>query len=105
MKSALVISPTELEMVLEILGRHVPEREVVCFGSRAGGAAKPFSDLDLCVMGETPLAPGLLAALKDDFSESDLPYKVDVVDWADTSATFRKIITEGALLISPNKTG
>lgn len=50
-------------------------------------------------MGEAQLAPRLLAALKDDFSGSDLTFKVDVVDWADTSASFRKIIAGEAVVI------
>jgi len=35
-----------------------------------------------------------LAALKDAFAESSLPFRVDVVDWATTSAEFRAIIEE-----------
>ncbi len=37
-----------------------------------------------------PLA--VAAALVDDFSDSDLPWRVDVVDWATTSEAFRRII-------------
>ncbi|MGB4347710.1 MAG: hypothetical protein WBJ21_15095 [Burkholderiaceae bacterium] len=33
-----------------------------------------------------------LADLSEAFSESDLPWKVDIVDWANTSDAFRKII-------------
>lgn len=32
------------------------------------------------------------ANLREDFSDSDLPWKVDVVDWATTSASFRALI-------------
>ena len=64
------------------------------FGSRVQGNAKPFSDLDLAVMGETPLDFRQLAALKDAFAESNLPFRVDVVDWAATSEAFRGIIEE-----------
>ena len=35
----------------------------------------------------------------DDFSESDLPYKVDVVDWATTSAAFREIIERDRVVV------
>lgn len=34
----------------------------------------------------------LLAYMRDDFSESNLPYKVDVVDWHTLSDSFRKIV-------------
>ena len=90
--AAIDIRPDHREIVLEILRKHVPDHLVCVFGSRARGAAKRFSDLDLVVMGDEPLALSVWGGLKDDFSESDLPYKVDVVDWATTSESFRKII-------------
>jgi predicted nucleotidyltransferase len=85
----LAVSEAELEMVSAILLRHVPLREVWAFGSRVKGSAKRFSDLDLVVIGEQPLPLETLASLADDFSESDLHYKVDVIDWATTSPEFR----------------
>jgi predicted nucleotidyltransferase len=88
----LELSPGELEIVRGILGRHVPEREVWAFGSRVRGRAKPYSDLDLAVLGEQPLGLSLRAELAEEFSESDLPFKVDLVDWATTSERFRQII-------------
>ncbi|MEO5348812.1 MAG: nucleotidyltransferase domain-containing protein [Magnetococcus sp. YQC-3] len=86
------IRPDHLRIVQDILQKHLPDHEVWAFGSRVKGTAKRYSDLDLCVIADTPLAWNVLGSLKDDFSESDLPWKVDVVDWATTSASFRKII-------------
>lgn len=91
----LDLTPQHLSEVRRILLLHVPGRTVRVFGSRVQGNAKPFSDLDLVVMGDTPLDFRQLAALKDAFAESNLPFRVDVVDWASTSEAFRKII-EGA---------
>ena len=88
----LEIKNAELEIVRAILARHVPDREVRAFGSRVSGPAKKFSDLDLAVMGETPLSSAVLADLEEEFRESDLPFKVDVVDWATTKENFRRII-------------
>ena len=86
------IGPDDLTIVLAILEGHVPGREVRAFGSRVAGKAKAFSDLDLAVMGEVPISASVLADLHDAFRESDLPFKVDVVDWAATKDTFRSII-------------
>lgn len=91
----LDLTPEHLVEVRRILQLHLPGRAVRAFGSRVQGTAKPFSDLDLAVMGETPLDFRQLAALKDAFAESDLSFRVDVVDWAVTSEVFRGII-EGA---------
>lgn len=88
------ISPGDMETVMGILRVHAPGREVWVFGSRITGSAKPFSDLDLAVMGDKPLPSSALAEMKESFSESNLPFKVDVVEWADTSPQFRKIIED-----------
>ena len=86
------VKPCDLETVKEILLRHVPDRVVRAFGSRVTGKAKKFSDLDLVVMGENPLSLSVVSALAEDFTESDLPFKVDVVEWATTKKAFREIV-------------
>ena len=64
------------------------------FGSRAVGKAKPTSDLDLCIMGNRPLPPGVVERLRRAFSDSSIPYKIDVVEWAGLSDAFRAIIEQ-----------
>lgn len=99
------IKPEELEIVRKILGRHVPGREVRAFGSRVSGPLKKFSDLDLAVMDESALPSSVLAGLEEDFRESDLPSKVDVVDWAATSGSFRKIIEREYVAVQEGNEG
>lgn len=89
---ALDLQPRHLEMVRKILQERIPGKTVWAFGSRAKGTAKPYSDLDLTVITDEPLDLNVLGALKEDFSESDLPFRVDVVDWATTKPIFRAII-------------
>ena len=95
----LNILPSHWAMVRAILTTHVPSHEVWAFGSRVTGSAKEFSDLDLVVIGEKPLSIAVHANLVDDFSESDLPYKVDVIDWATTDAAFRQIIQRSSVVV------
>jgi len=87
------------EIVRGILQRHVPWHEVWAFGSRARWTAKPYSDLDLAVITDEPLPLAVSAALVDDFSESDLPWRVDVLDWATTSESFRKIVERDKVVL------
>jgi predicted nucleotidyltransferase len=101
----LELRPGELELVRGILQRHVPEREVWAFGSRVQGNAKPFSDLDLAVLGEQPLELSIQAELAEEFSESDLPFKVDIVDWATTSERFRQIIRKEYVVLQEQNDG
>jgi type I restriction enzyme S subunit len=97
--SQLDMLPEHFAIVRAILYTHVPNHEVWAFGSRVTGSAKEFSDLDLVVIGEKPLALGVHASLVDDFSESDLPYKVDVIDWATTDAVFRQKIQRNCIVV------
>ncbi|MHB8370664.1 MAG: restriction endonuclease subunit S [Leptospirales bacterium] len=100
---SLDVRPDHLKIVQNILNKHVPDREVWAFGSRVTGKATETSDLDLVIIGETPLAFETLAALRDAFSESRLPYKVDVVDWATTSESFGKIIQQDKMVVQEGK--
>ena len=44
------------------------------------------------MVGDSPLPFATRASLVEAFTESDLPYKVDIVDWALTSESFRNRI-------------
>ena len=81
-----------LNEVLSILKKHVPDCEILAFGSRVNGRAQRFSDLDLALVGKERLDWRRLEELKDAFSESDLPIMIDVLDWHAISKEFRKII-------------
>ena len=94
-------SDEQLATVRGILASYVPDREVRAFGSRVTGSAKPFSDLDLAIMGDTALDFRTVAALKDAFAESDLPFRVDVLDWAATDEQFRAIIRQSSKILAP----
>ena len=93
------IRPDHWAIVRDILQRHVPQYAVWAFGSRAKWTAKEYSDLDLAIITESPLPLATSAALAEDFSESDLPWKVDIVDWAETSEKFRQIIERDRVVV------
>lgn len=97
------LSPTHLETVTRILAAHVPDCEVRAFGSRVTGTAKDYSDLDLAVVGEHALAPDALRRLKEAFEESELPMRVDVLDWHAVSPAFRKVIEKGYEVVQKGK--
>lgn len=83
------MSAQELALVQNILAIWLPAHEVRMFGSRARGTPKPYSDLDLVIMGETPVSMATLGQLREAFADADLPWRVDLVDWATTSPEFR----------------
>lgn len=96
----LDVRSDHLGIIQNILNSYIPNTRVVAFGSRVNGAAKKHSDLDLCIMTDQPLSLGKLADLRDEFSLSNLPYKVDVIDWTTITPDFQKIILENCLDIS-----
>ncbi|CAE6821947.1 restriction endonuclease subunit S [Xanthomonas arboricola pv. juglandis] len=99
------IRPDHWQIVRDILHKHVPHYEVWAFGSRAKWLAKQYSDLDLAIITDQPLSLAVSAALADDFSESDLPWKVDIVDWAATSEAFRQIIERDRVVVQKSRSG
>lgn len=90
----LDIEPRHLAEVRRILKRHAGGLEVRAFGSRVRGGAKPYSDLDLAVMTKNPLPMNVKVALENALAESDLPFKVDLLYWDETSDAFHRLIEE-----------
>lgn len=88
----VALSADQLAMAKAILVRHVPDANVWIFGSRATGKAKEYSDLDLCIKANQALGLDVMSAMAEDFSVSDLPWKVDIVDWFSVSDSFKAII-------------
>lgn len=66
-----------------------PRATIFLFGSWAAGAPGRASDIDIAVDADGPLPPGWLARLRERLEESTIPYRVDVVDLADTDPEFR----------------
>jgi predicted nucleotidyltransferase len=81
-----------LDTVRRILAEYVPSCEVRAFGSRIRGMVKPWSDLDLAIVGTTELDFLTLANIREAFEESDLPIQVDVLDWHTITPEFRAVI-------------
>ena len=72
---------------------------VYVFGSRARGDHRNTSDIDLAILGAKPITMAVRSRLEFGFSESDLPFKVDVVDLLTVDDTFKKIIEADAVAL------
>ena len=97
------LNPHYLETVNAILAEHVPKCEVRAFGSRATWTAKDYSDLDLAVVGKGPLDWKALGRLKEAFEESNLPMRVDVLDWHSISERFRNAIKQDCVILQARR--
>ena len=93
------VAAVHWNLISQILQNHAPAYEVWAFGSRARFQAKPFSDLDLAIISNQPLPLVLHTTLTNAFAESNLPFRVDLVDWATTNNAFRQIIAQDKVVI------
>ena len=97
------LNPKHLVTIQHILAVNIPECEVRAFGSRVKWTAEDYSDLDLAVVGSEPLPLRQLRKLKEAFEESDLPIRVDVLDWHTISDAFKDVIGEEYEVIKDRK--
>ena len=100
MKKSIDIRSQDIKIIRQILTKYLsPETEIWVFGSRAKGTARPFSDLDLVInANHHPLSIRVMTQLLDEFEESDLPYKVDIVDWNTVDNEFKTLIYNERIL-------
>ena len=96
----LELTHDQLHVVRALLQAHLPGRPVRAFGSRAEGRAQSHSDLDLVILDDAPIPALVLAELRADFEESDLPFRVDLVRWADLPPTLQQHIRTHAIPIT-----
>lgn len=79
----------QLDLLHTILQRHIPDKTVWAYGSRATWKAKETSDLDLAVFDCDPME---IYHLKEELEESDLLVSVDVMDWESIPDDFKENI-------------
>jgi predicted nucleotidyltransferase len=100
------VTPGHRRLVLEVLGANLPRHaEAWVFGSRATGRAQCYSDLDLAIDAGRRLTLDEMARLTEAFSDSDLPYRVDVVDWHGLDDRFRQLIAGERVPLGPAQRG
>jgi predicted nucleotidyltransferase len=104
MTTTLDLSEDHLAILRSVLAAHLPAGSRACvFGSRAHGGARRYSDLDLALEWSRPLGLDMLARIAEALSESDLPFKVDIVDLATVEPVFRaRVVADCIPLTGPS---
>jgi len=89
--SDIAVSPDQLAIIRAILARYLPENaQVWAYGSRARSVrVHRGSDLDLAIDAGSPLSLSIEGMMDEEFSESLLPFEVDIVDVHYMSPAFR----------------
>ena len=95
----IAASSEEFEIIIKILNAHIKKGKVYAFGSRYKNNNRKFSDFDIAIDTGEKLSFEFLNILKDAFEESDLPYRVDIIDYNNISDKFKKIVDGGNEII------
>lgn len=86
------LTEEELDLIKKTLRSTLVGAKFYLFGSRAKGTAKLYSDADIVIVSDQIVPLEVLSALNERLSESDLVFKVDLVDWQRISPEFRNKI-------------
>lgn len=70
-----------LRYILEQLKLYIPKAEVWAFGSRIKDSNRTSSDLDLAILCDEDTAKKQLLKLNEVLIESDIPFKVQLLDF------------------------
>jgi len=84
------IANVEYALLLSILS--LSKNPFYAFGSRVKGTQEKYSDLDICYI--EPLSSKVLYTIKEMLEDSNLTFRVDIVDFHSASDTFQKLIKD-----------
>ena len=85
-------------IIADELAKNNCRARVYLFGSWARGEQRHSSDINIAIEQKDAIDTVMLANLRDRLEESDIPYRVDVVDLAAASVSIvQKIKQEGIL--------
>ena len=90
MTAAMDLREDHAAIVRNVLCAYLPRgARAYVFGSRAHGGARQYSDLDLALEWDRPFGLDIIGQIAEALSESDLPFKVDIVDLSLVDPAFK----------------
>jgi len=101
MKSEISIYESSLELLKNIVKDVFKDEDVtvILFGSRARGDYFETSDVDVGILARGEMNRSKVALLRERIENSNIPYKVDVVDLSQASKEFTdKVLKEGVII-------
>ena len=107
MSRKLHLADRHRTVVEALLAEYLPEVAVWAYGSRVNGRSHDGSDLDLVLRSPdlSPIEPARLAAITEAFRESNLPFLVDVHDYARLPGSFQDEIDLGHVVMTVGNAG
>jgi|SRR5665213_3060299 len=97
-KTVIDVGEKELKNIRELLKKYLPDTLVWAYGSRVKFTATKISDLDLVAF-ITEVQQGNLSDLQEAFDESNLPFRVDVLNWNKIPDKFKENIQKEYVVV------
>tara|TARA_Y100000590_G_C15732923_1_gene1017660 strand:+ start:501 stop:812 length:312 start_codon:yes stop_codon:yes gene_type:complete len=89
------VNENQVQLIKKIFNKYLgPKPKRFLFGSRIEGGFRKNSDLDILIQNESPIDFATLSKLKEEFEESSLPYKVDLMEWNRIPETIKASIEQ-----------
>ena len=99
MKTEIDINPRDKEILFSLFDWYLPQIPVWAHGSRVTGGAEPWSDLDLVVFTEKKNRCQL-SLLKEALEESNLSFRVELLEWDSLPENFKSNIAASHAVIA-----
>jgi len=80
------------DKIVNLIGVLIPDAKIYLFGSRARGTHSKWSDIDLALDTGMPLPNVRVDEVKSVFAATNMPYKVDVLDFHSVSSDMQASI-------------
>ena len=71
--------------------------DILLFGSRADGKASNLSDFDIAIRSETEIYDSVMDAIREELENSNIPFKIDLVDYNKVSDKLRLSIDRSSI--------
>lgn len=84
----LDITTQQHQFIVNVIKNLLPTVSMLAFGSRTDGTAKRYSDLDLALDDGEKISLKTLDQIEESFAQSDLPFKIDILDISNVSPEF-----------------
>ena len=101
MKSKISVYESSLELLKDIV-RDVFKGEnvmVILFGSRGRGDYLETSDMDVGILSKGEVDKSKITLFRERIENSNMPYKVDVVDLSQASKEFTQVVLKEGVII------
>jgi len=101
MKSKISVHESSLELLRDIVRDLFKGEDVtgILFGSRARGDYLQTSDVDVGILPTGEVNKGKIALFRERIENSNIPYKVDIVDLSRASKEFTDNVLEEGVII------